>query len=166
MWDKDVLEPRLVAAWGTGEALPEQVRELIAPLDARYGVTFDSCLINLYRDGDDAVAWHGDTVRKVLRDPLVATVSLGARRSFLLKPPPAARWPGGTGRGGRPDRHGRRLPARVAAHGAAGEDRLRSPDEHHAAALPSRADGRLRPQRLARKRYKGVTLRIFRPAVR
>ena len=86
MWDKDVLEPRLVAAWGTGQELPEQVRELVAPLDARYGVAFDSCLVNLYRDGDDAVAWHGDTVRKVLRDPLVATVSLGARRSFLLKP--------------------------------------------------------------------------------
>ena len=86
MWEKDVLEPRLVAAWGTGEPLPPQVTELVAPLDERYGVAFDSCLVNLYRDGNDAVAWHGDTVRKRLRDPLVATVSLGARRSFLLKP--------------------------------------------------------------------------------
>ena len=86
MWDKDVLEPRLVAVWETGAALPPQVAELVAPLDARYGARFDSCLVNLYRDGSDAVAWHGDTVRKRLRDPLVATVSLGARRSFLLKP--------------------------------------------------------------------------------
>ena len=86
MWDKQVLEPRLVAAWRTGEPLPPEITELIAPLDDRYGVTFDSCLINLYRDGDDAVAWHADTVRKVLRDPLVATVSLGARRSFLVRP--------------------------------------------------------------------------------
>jgi alkylated DNA repair dioxygenase AlkB len=86
MWDKDVLEPRLVAAWDTGAPLPPQITELIAPLDRRYGVAFDSCLINLYRDGSDAVAWHGDTVRKRLRDPLVATVSLGARRAFLLKP--------------------------------------------------------------------------------
>jgi alkylated DNA repair dioxygenase AlkB len=86
MWDKDVLEPRLVAAWHTGAALPEPVRELVAPLDDRYGVAFDSCLVNLYRDGQDAVAWHGDTVRKRLTDPLVATVSLGARRSFRLKP--------------------------------------------------------------------------------
>jgi hypothetical protein len=86
MWDRAVLEPRLVAVWGTGEPLPAPLRELVAPLDARYGVAFDSCLVNLYRDGDDAVAWHGDTVRKVLRDPLVATVSLGARRSFLLRP--------------------------------------------------------------------------------
>jgi alkylated DNA repair dioxygenase AlkB len=86
MWDKEVLEPRLVAVWATGEPLPSQMRELVEPLSARYGVDFDSCLVNLYRDGSDAVAWHADTVRKRLRDPLVATVSLGARRSFLLKP--------------------------------------------------------------------------------
>lgn len=86
MWDKDVLEPRLVATWDAGEPLPLQVAEVVALLDVRYGVAFDSCLVNLYRDGTDAVAWHGDTVRKRLRDPLVATVSLGARRSFLLKP--------------------------------------------------------------------------------
>jgi len=86
MWDKDVLEPRLVAAWSTGEPFPPEVFELVEPLSARYGVAIDSCLINLYRDGSDAVAWHADTVRKVLRDPLVFTVSLGARRSFLLRP--------------------------------------------------------------------------------
>ncbi len=101
MWDKDVLEPRLVAVWGTGELLPAQVRELTEPLSERYGVDFDSCLVNLYRDGSDAVAWHADTVRKVLRDPLVATVSLGARRSFLLRPaqggPVARRYAPGEG---------------------------------------------------------------------
>jgi alkylated DNA repair dioxygenase AlkB len=101
MWDKQVLEPRLVAAWGTGEPLPAQVRELAEPLSQRYGVDFDSCLVNLYRDGGDAVAWHADTVRKVLRDPLVATVSLGARRSFLLRPagggPVARRYAPGEG---------------------------------------------------------------------
>ena len=86
MWDKEVLEPRLVASWRTGEPLPPEITDLIDPLNARYGVDFDSCLINLYRDGDDAVAWHADTVRKVMRDPLVATVSLGARRSFLVRP--------------------------------------------------------------------------------
>lgn len=86
MWDNEVLEPRLVAAWRTGEPVPPEITELVDPLNARYGVDFDSCLINLYRDGDDAVAWHADTVRKVMRDPLVATVSLGARRSFLVRP--------------------------------------------------------------------------------
>jgi alkylated DNA repair dioxygenase AlkB len=86
MWDDEVLEPRLVAVWGTGEALPPSLEELRALLSERYGVVFDSCLVNLYRDGDDAVAWHADTVRKRLRDPLVATVSLGQRRRFLMRP--------------------------------------------------------------------------------
>ncbi len=86
MWDSEVLEPRLVAVWRTGEPLPPEVVELVEPLCTRYGVRFDSCLINLYRDGNDAVAWHADTIRKTMRDPLVATVSLGARRSFLVRP--------------------------------------------------------------------------------
>ena len=85
MWERTVLEPRLVAVWPTGTALPASLRELADVLSERYAVDFDSCLVNLYRDGSDAVAWHGDTVRKVLRNPLVATVSLGARRSFLLR---------------------------------------------------------------------------------
>lgn len=97
MWDSEVLEPRMVALVPVDTP---QVAELIAPLAERYGVAFDSCLVNLYRDGSDAVAWHGDTVRKTMRDPLVATVSLGARRSFLLRPrgggPVARRYqPGG-----------------------------------------------------------------------
>jgi len=86
MWGKDVLEPRLVAAWAVGESVPAYLQELREVLSERYGVGFDPCLVNLYRDGDDAVAWHGDTVRKVLRDPLVATVSLGQRRRFLIRP--------------------------------------------------------------------------------
>lgn len=85
MWDKKMLEPRLVAAWPTGSHLPEQLSELSEVLSQRYGVAFDSCLVNLYRDGSDAVAWHADTVRKALTNPLVATVSLGASRSFLLR---------------------------------------------------------------------------------
>jgi alkylated DNA repair dioxygenase AlkB len=84
MWDKDVLEPRMVAL--VPPPFPDRIAELVDPLSERYGVAFDSCLVNLYRDGQDAVAWHGDTVRKTMRNPLVATVSLGARRSFLLKP--------------------------------------------------------------------------------
>lgn len=97
MWDSEVLEPRMVALVPVGTP---QVAELIEPLSDRYGVAFDSCLVNLYRNGSDAVAWHGDTVRKTLRNPLVATVSLGVRRSFLLRPraggPVARRYqPGG-----------------------------------------------------------------------
>lgn len=86
MWENDVLEPRLVAVYRDVAELPPYLEELRSSLSERYGVTIDSCLVNLYRDGQDAVAWHGDTVRKLMPTPLVFTVSLGARRRFLLRP--------------------------------------------------------------------------------
>ena len=85
MWENEVLEPRLVAVYRDVAELPPYLEELRARLADRYEVGIDSCLVNLYRDGDDAVAWHGDTVRKVMAEPLVFTVSLGARRRFLLR---------------------------------------------------------------------------------
>jgi alkylated DNA repair dioxygenase AlkB len=85
MYDEMVVEPRLVTGWSLGE-LPPALEVLRVSLSDRYGVTFDSVHVNLYRSGADSVAWHGDTVRKVLREPLVAIVSLGERRRFRLRP--------------------------------------------------------------------------------
>lgn len=88
MYDRTVLEPRMVAGW-SGDSLaelPPRLAEMRAVLSDRYRVEFDSVLVNLYRDGRDGVAWHGDTVRRTLHDPLVATVSLGERRRFLMRP--------------------------------------------------------------------------------
>jgi alkylated DNA repair dioxygenase AlkB len=84
MWDNEVLVPRLTAS--IPHPFPQRIAELVAPLDGRYDVELDSCFVNLYRDGNDAVAWHADTVRKVMTNPMVVTVSLGARRSFLVRP--------------------------------------------------------------------------------
>jgi alkylated DNA repair dioxygenase AlkB len=88
MYDKDVLEPRLVAAWSAADlsALPARLQDIRAAVSERYSVDFDSVLINLYRDGRDGVAWHGDTVRKRLPEAVVVTVGLGERRRFLLRP--------------------------------------------------------------------------------
>jgi alkylated DNA repair dioxygenase AlkB len=88
MYDKQVLEPRLVAAWSGDDLvqLPEQLQEIRAVVSDRYRVDFDSVLVNLYRDGRDGVAWHGDTVRKRLPEAVVVTVGLGERRRFLLRP--------------------------------------------------------------------------------
>jgi hypothetical protein len=71
--------------------LPGPLGEIAAVLSDRYGVAFDSVWVNLYRDGEDSVAWHGDRNAKVLTNPLVVTVSLGARRRFLLRPKGASR---------------------------------------------------------------------------
>jgi alkylated DNA repair dioxygenase AlkB len=88
MWQRELPEPRLTAGWSTDAAdpaAPGVLRVLAATLSQRYGVGFDRVWVNLYRDGRDSVAWHGDRNRHVMTRPLVATVSLGARRTFLLR---------------------------------------------------------------------------------
>lgn len=42
--------------------------------------------VNLYRDGSDSVAWHGDRIARELPEATVALVSLGAVRPFKLRP--------------------------------------------------------------------------------
>jgi alkylated DNA repair dioxygenase AlkB len=86
MYDRMVDVPRLVAMLpedGAGHPLVDQMRAL---LDARYATTFTHVSMGLYRTGADSVAWHGDTTARDLPEALVATVSLGEPRRFLLKP--------------------------------------------------------------------------------
>ena len=56
------------------------------------GELFTTAGLCLYRDGRDSVAWHGDTIgRGKNEDTMVAIISLGSPRQFLLRP---ARWRG------------------------------------------------------------------------
>jgi len=55
-------------------------------LGARYGEDFARIGLACYRDGRDSVAWHGDHVAREMPMAVVATVSLGAPRPFLLRP--------------------------------------------------------------------------------
>src|SRR5438270_5783747 len=57
-----------------------------ASLSDRYGVRLTSMGMNFYRDGNDSVAWHGDRIAKEIEEPIVALVSLGEPRKFLLRP--------------------------------------------------------------------------------
>ncbi len=89
MYDRRVREPRLTSMWElrSGEALdPSVLEEMRLRLSARYGVELDSAGFNLYRDGRDSVAWHGDRIEKEVEEPIVALVSLGEPRKFLLRP--------------------------------------------------------------------------------
>jgi alkylated DNA repair dioxygenase AlkB len=88
MYDRQVLDPRLTAGWSTDAEdtdTPDILRDMAKVLSDRYSVGFDRIWVNLYRDGQDSVAWHGDRNRLVMTEPMVATVSLGARRKFLLR---------------------------------------------------------------------------------
>jgi alkylated DNA repair dioxygenase AlkB len=89
MYDKRVQEPRLTAPWNleSGEPLePPILEEIRGVLSARYEREFDSVGFNLYRDGRDSVAWHADRIKKEIEDPIVALVSVGEPRKFLLRP--------------------------------------------------------------------------------
>lgn len=89
MFDQRVAEPRLTDWWsisdGRREPLPV-LAEARAALGAHYARTFDTIGFNLYRNGRDSVAWHGDRERFLHEDPVVAIVSVGMRRSFQMRP--------------------------------------------------------------------------------
>jgi alkylated DNA repair dioxygenase AlkB len=88
MYDRVVREPRLTHRWrlDDGPAPPAELRAMAAALSERYGVEFTQVGANLYRDGADSVAWHGDRVARELPEAVVALVSLGAPRPFRLRP--------------------------------------------------------------------------------
>lgn len=84
MYDKVVTEPRLsTRGWADP---PDPVHSMGAALSARYGLDLSAVSANLYRDGQDSVAWHGDTAGRRVATTVVAIVVLGAPRRFLLRP--------------------------------------------------------------------------------
>jgi alkylated DNA repair dioxygenase AlkB len=60
----------------------EQIRQRASALT---GATFNAVLLNLYRDGRDGMGWHADDEPELGRNPLIASVSLGAARRFCLR---------------------------------------------------------------------------------
>src|SRR5262245_10180742 len=49
------------------------------------GAAFNSLLLNRYRDGQDGIGFHTDAEPELGEDPVVATVSFGSERDFVLK---------------------------------------------------------------------------------
>ncbi|MDN5748743.1 MAG: alpha-ketoglutarate-dependent dioxygenase AlkB [Pseudonocardia sp.] len=85
MYDRVLPEPRLTHRWQVADA-PGPLRDMASRLGQRYGVELTQVGANLYRDGADSVAWHGDRVARELPEAVVALVSLGAARPFRLRP--------------------------------------------------------------------------------
>ena len=88
MYGKRVMVPRETAGRGERMRQPwtptlERVRAMV---ERHTRTTYDYCFLNRYRNGNDAGAWHGD--RDGGRDArlVVASLSLGATRSFQLRP--------------------------------------------------------------------------------
>jgi alkylated DNA repair dioxygenase AlkB len=57
-----------------------------ATLAGHYGVSFEGITLAWYRDGKDSVAPHGDRIGRRCEDTIIAIVSVGAPRRFLLHP--------------------------------------------------------------------------------
>jgi alkylated DNA repair dioxygenase AlkB len=86
MYERVVDVPRLVATLpedGPGHPLLPALAEA---LSTRYGRPLRQISLAGYRDGRDSVAFHGDRFVRDRDDTVVAIVSLGARRRFLLRP--------------------------------------------------------------------------------
>jgi len=90
MWDKEILTPRLTAWYGDRleeDPIPWTPELLIikAKVEPLAGVTFNSVLLNYYRDGNDSVAWHSDKENVLGKRPVIASVSFGQVRSFDIR---------------------------------------------------------------------------------
>ena len=59
-----------------------EIKQVVTELAA---TPFNSVLLNLYRDGQDSMGWHSDAEPELGRDPVIASVSLGAVRRFVLR---------------------------------------------------------------------------------
>jgi alkylated DNA repair dioxygenase AlkB len=86
MYDRVVATPRLLATVPANNVCGGLIEAMRVALCERYGEDFVRTTAALYRDGQDSVAWHGDTTARDMETAIVATVSLGQPRKFLLRP--------------------------------------------------------------------------------
>jgi alkylated DNA repair dioxygenase AlkB len=71
----------------TKRALPwtNELLALKALTENLTGHQFNSCLLNLYHNGDEGMAWHSDYEKALGKDTAIASLSFGAERKFALK---------------------------------------------------------------------------------
>ena len=98
MYGKENLVPRLEAWYGdkgmnytysgiTQEPKPwiDELLEIKSAIEPVTNTAFNSVLINFYRDGQDRVGWHSDDEKELGPNPIIGSVSLGAKRKFKLR---------------------------------------------------------------------------------
>lgn len=71
----------------TKQALPwtDELLRLKAIAEQHTGETYNSCLLNLYHDGSEGMAWHSDGEKDLKKNGAIASLSFGAERKFAFK---------------------------------------------------------------------------------
>lgn len=98
IFGKHILTKRKVAWYGdqdfsytysnhTKTALPwtDLLLELKLIAEERTGEKFNSCLLNLYHNGDEGMAWHSDAEKDLQKNGAIGSMSFGAERKFSFK---------------------------------------------------------------------------------
>ena len=78
---------------------PPFIRDMRDRIEQEHELSFNSVLVNVYRDGQDGVGWHSDDEQELGDEIDIASVSLGAERDFLMR---RRRHPSPGSRRGRP----------------------------------------------------------------
>lgn len=63
----------------------KELQELKSRVEKLSGATFNSCLLNLYHDGNEGMAWHSDDEKSLGKNTTIASLSFGAERKFCFK---------------------------------------------------------------------------------
>jgi alkylated DNA repair dioxygenase AlkB len=63
----------------------EELLKLKHLIEAETGELFNSCLLNLYHNGEEGMAWHSDEEIDLKKNEAIASVSFGAERKFVFK---------------------------------------------------------------------------------
>lgn len=98
IYGKHIITKRKVALYGdseyaytysntTKQALvwTKELLELKTMVEATAGVSYNSCLLNLYHNGSEGMGWHSDDEKTLGLNINIASLSLGAERSFSFK---------------------------------------------------------------------------------
>ncbi|MFL9845589.1 alpha-ketoglutarate-dependent dioxygenase AlkB family protein [Flavobacterium rhizosphaerae] len=92
MYDKVVTAPRMIAWYGEQEEAGEDMQsftpallELRRKVEQETGLKFNAVLLNLYRDGNDSVAWHSDKEHNIGSNPNIASLTFGQTRPFRFR---------------------------------------------------------------------------------
>ncbi|MUH38054.1 alpha-ketoglutarate-dependent dioxygenase AlkB [Zobellia amurskyensis] len=98
VFGKTYAQPRLTALYGNNgkpysysklvmvpHTFTPQLLNIKEKVETIAGVSFTTCLLNLYRNGKDSNGWHADNEKELGKNPIIASVTLGQERFFHLK---------------------------------------------------------------------------------